>query len=312
MDTIIKWESSMSHLQAVKDTLTPQPTGYTQLSTYFDEHNQIAWGYMHSMPRQCYTTSLLHELFTWYSSLTQQIDNPNGTDVKYMVTASLVPGVFSLGGDLSLFKTSIENKDRNALVRYAKACIEPLYMIASHLNRPSLKSITLVQGDALGGGFECALSGNVLIAERGCKMGFPEILFNLFPGMGAITLLGRRIGHQKAEQIILSGKLYLAEDLYDMGAVDVLAEPGDGEHAVYDYIRRETRARNGTLALRTAREISQPISYDELIRISEVWVDAAMRLEAKDLRMMERLVNRQNNKSRPAESASLNCAPLAG
>lgn len=303
----------MSHLQAVKDTLSPQPNGFSQLTTYFDEHNQIAWGYMHATPRQCYTPTLLHELFTWYTNLTQQTDNPNGMDIKYMVTASSVPGVFSLGGDLSLFKTSIETQDRNTLRRYAKACIEPLYQIASHLNRPNLKSITLVQGDALGGGFECALSGNVLVAERGCKMGFPEILFNLFPGMGAITLLGRRIGHQKAERIILSGKLYLAEELYEMGVVDILAEPGEGEMAVYDFIRREARARNGALAFRAAREISQPISYDELIRISEIWVDAAMRLEPKDLRMMERLVSRQNNKAKLiVGSEALDNIQLAG
>lgn len=302
----------MSHLQAVKDTLSVQATGFTQLTTFFDEHNQIAWGYMHAEPRQCYTQPLLHELFNWYTDLTRQIDDPNQTDVSYMVTASSVPGIFSLGGDLALFKTSIENKDRHTLMRYAKACIEPLYMIASHLNRPDLKSITLVQGDALGGGFECALSGNVLIAERGCKMGFPEILFNLFPGMGAITLLGRRIGHQKAEKIILSGKLYLAEELHELGVIDVLAEPGEGEQAVYEYIRREARSRNGALALRAAREISQPVSYDELIRISEIWVDAAMRLEPKDLRMMERLVSRQNGKARAIESVSFDSAPLAG
>ncbi len=302
----------MSHLQAVKDTLPVQAVGFTQLTTFFDEHNQIAWGYMHAEPRQCYTQTLLHELFSWYTDLTRQIDDPNRTDVRYMITASSVPGVFSLGGDLALFKQSIENKDRTTLMRYAKACIEPLYMIASHLNRPDLKSITLVQGDALGGGFECALSGNVLIAERGCKMGFPEILFNLFPGMGAITLLGRRIGHQQAEKIILSGKLYLAEELHDLGVVDVLAEPGEGEQAVYDYIRREARARNGTLALRAAREISQPVSYDELIRISEIWVDAAMRLEPKDLRMMERLVSRQNSKAKAIGSESFSSTPLAG
>lgn len=302
----------MSHLQAVKDSLPAQASGFTQLTTFFDEHNHIAWGYMHAEPRQCYTQTLLHELFTWYTHLTRQIDDPNGPGVSYMVTASSVPGVFSLGGDLALFKASIQNNDRNILMRYAKACIEPLYMIASHLNRPQLKSITLVQGDALGGGFECALAGNVLIAERGCKMGFPEILFNLFPGMGAITLLGRRIGHQKAEQIILSGKLYLAEELYEIGVVDVLAEPGEGEQAVYDYISREARARNGTLALRAAREISQPVSYDELIRVSEIWVDAAMRLESKDLRMMERLVNRQNSKAKTIQSESFSGVPLAG
>jgi DSF synthase len=303
----------MSHLYAVKDTLLPQPRNYSQLTTYYDEHNEIAWGYMHAEPRQCYTTTLLHELFTWYTSLTQQIDNPNGKGVKYMVTGSSVPGIFSLGGDLSLFKSSIERNDRNSLIRYAKACIEPLYMIAAHLNRPNLKSITLVQGDALGGGFECALSGNVLIAERGCKMGFPEILFNLFPGMGAITLLSRRIGHLKAERMILSGKLFVSDELYEMGVIDVLAKPGEGEMAVYDYIHKESRVRIGTLGLRTAREISQPVSYDELIRISEVWVDAAMRLEHRDLRMMERLVNRQTSKAKLAASESVNdVVPLAG
>jgi DSF synthase len=303
----------MSYLKAVKDTLVPLPSAYTYLTTYFDEHNLIAWGYMHAEPRHCFSPALLHNLLSWCNAVAQQIDDPNRPDVEYMVTASSVSGVFSLGGDLSLFKKFIETKNRDDLLKYAKACIEPLYANAIHLNRPNLKSICLVQGDALGGGFECALSGNILIAERGCKMGFPEILFNLFPGMGALTLLGRRIGRQKAERIILSGKIYLAEELYDMGVVDVLAESGEGEKAVYNYIRKESRSRNGALALRAAREVSQPISHDELMRISEIWVDAAMRLKAKDLRMMERLINRQNGRSgEMGMSTFLDDASLAG
>jgi DSF synthase len=300
----------MSHLQAVKDTLPAQATGFTHLTTFFDEHNQIAWSYMHAEPRACFTHTLLSDYVGWFSQLARRIDDPDAGDVKYMVIASSTPGVYNLGGDLNLFRQLIEARNRDQLLSYARACIDPVYHNATHLNRPGLKSITLVQGDALGGGFECALSGNVLVAERGCKMGFPEILFNLFPGMGAITLLGRRIGHQKAEQIILSGKLYLAEELHELGVVDVLAESGEGEEAVYEYIRREARARNGTLALRAAREISQPISYVELMKIAEVWVDAAMRLEPKDLRMMERLVSRQNGKA--GTSTALNCAPLDG
>ena len=142
-----------------------------------------------------------------------------------------------------------------------------------------------------------------MIAERGTKMGFPEILFNLFPGMGAMSLLGRKIGYNQAEKIILSGKLYTAEEMFELSVVDVLAEPGSGEQAVYEFIRKESRQRNGALALRAAREISQPISHDELMRIADIWVDAALRLEAKDLRMMERLVKRQNGRIEPAEAA---------
>lgn len=288
----------MSHLQSLQYTLQPDRNNYSQLMTYLDAHNGIAWGYMHAEPRPCYTDALLMDFMSWFADLSNLIDNSSRQDaVNYAVIASAVPGVYNLGGDLNLFHRLIKEKDQPSLLRYARACIEPLYLIAVHLNRPNLKTITLVQGDALGGGFECALSGNTLIAERGCKMGFPEILFNLFPGMGALTLLGRRIGQQKAEQIILSGKLYLSEELYEMGVVDILAEPGGGEQAVYEFVRKESRARNGTLALRAAREISQPISYEELMRITEIWVDAAFRLGDKDLRMMERLVSRQTGKA---------------
>ena len=287
----------MAHLQAVHTMLQPQQNAYTQLTTYFDPHSQVAWGYMHSEPRPCFTPTLLQELQGWCHAVASQIDDPSQPDVRYMVTASSHPDVFNYGGDLNRFAELIAAGERDHLAQYAQACIEPLYLNAVHLNRPGLKSITLVQGDALGGGFECALSGNVLIAERGSKMGFPEILFNLFPGMGAMTFLGRRVGHHQAEKIILSGKLYLAEALYEMGVVDVLAEPGEGEMAVHDYIRRESRSRNGALALRAAREVSQPIAHDELMRIAEIWVDAALRLEAKDLRMIERLVTRQTGKA---------------
>jgi DSF synthase len=286
----------MSHLQPVQSTLQPDSNNFTQLTTYLDTHNGIAWGYMHADPRPCFSPSLLKELHSWNNFLVQEIDKLEHP-VHYQVCASSVEGIFNLGGDLDLFRQLIEQRDKDALLRYAVACIEPLYSFATHLNRPGLKTISLVQGDALGGGFECALAANVLIAERGCKLGLPEILFNLFPGMGAMTFLGRRVGHHKAEKIILSGKLYLAEELHEMGVVDILAEQGQGEQAVYEFIRRESKARNGALAVRAAREVSQPVSHDELMRITEIWVEAALRLGQKDLRMMERLVSRQTGKS---------------
>lgn len=301
----------MAHLQAVRTTLQPQHNSNTQLTTYFDPHSQVAWGYMHSEPRPCFTPTLLQELLRWCHDVASQIDDPDQPDVRYMVTASSHAGVFNYGGDLNRFAELIAAGDRDRLTQYAQACIEPLYLNAVHLNRPGLKSIALVQGDALGGGFECALSGNVLIAERGVKMGFPEILFNLFPGMGALSLLGRRVGYQKAEQMILSGRLYLAEELHALGVVDVLAEPGEGESAVHDYIRREARSRNGALALRSVREEIQPIAYSELMRVTDIWVDAALRLEAKDLRMMERLVSRQTGKADTTDSTPAGVASQA-
>jgi DSF synthase len=124
-------------------------------------------------------------------------------------------------------------------------------------------------------------------------MGFPEVLFNLFPGMGAYSLLSRKLDPKRAERMILSGKIYTAEELYGMGLVDMLVDVGEGERTVYDYIRRENRARNGFRSLRQVRDLRDPITYKELADVLQIWVDATMRLEHRDLRMMERLVARQ-------------------
>lgn len=267
-------------------------TRYQQISTYFDARHKVEWVYMHARPRSCFTPVLLAELQTHFEELAAQ----QTREVEYAVLASKVPGVYNLGGDLDLFRRLIITGDRSGLLSYAKACIDALYikMMGFHRN---ITHITLVQGDALGGGFECAMSAHVLVAERSAKLGLPEILFNLFPGMGAYSILSRKIGPAQAERMILSGRLYNAEELYDMGVVDVLADDGQGEMAVYEYIRREGKARNGFQAVRAVRDRLHPISYEELMEVTEMWVDAALRLQPRDLRMMERLVSRQTQKA---------------
>jgi DSF synthase len=208
------------------------------------------------------------------------------------VIASTVPHVFNLGGDLDLFRSLALTGDRGGLMDYARGCIDALYANIAHFGQ-DVTTISLVQGEALGGGFETALSSDVVIAERGTRMGFPEILCNLFPGMGAYSLLSRKLDPKRAEKMILSGKIYTAEELYDMGLVDILVEEGEGETAVYEYIKRENRARNGFRAVRRVRDDSNPITYEELLHIVEIWVDTVLKLERRDLRMMERLVARQ-------------------
>jgi DSF synthase len=158
---------------------------------------------------------------------------------------------------------------------------------------PTLTTISLVQGDALGGGFEAALASDVIVAEQSAQMGLPEILFNLFPGMGAYSLLSRRIGVRAAEELILSGKILPASELHAMGIVDVLAQDGQGEAAVRDWIARNAKRRNGMQAVFRARQLIHPVTREELDGIVELWVEAALRLSERDLKMMNRLARAQ-------------------
>jgi DSF synthase len=201
--------------------------------------------------------------------------------------------VFSLGGDLNQFARWIRQRDHEALVRYGKSCVHILHRNMSGLNLPVV-TIGLVQGDALGGGFESVLSFNVIVAEKGVKFGFPENLFGLFPGMGAYSLLARRIGTARAEAMLLSGATYTAEEMHELGIVQLLAEPGEGVAAVRHYIDRHGRRHNGHRAVyRAGREVN-PVPLAELERIVEIWAEAALNLRDKDLRVMERLVAAQD------------------
>ena len=267
-----------------------------QIKTHYDGKNKAGWLFMKGEPRPSFTPRLLKDISNYFDSVKIEMDNSNGEKYDYIISGSDVEGVFNLGGDLNLFSQYIKSQDRESLIEYAINSIDLVYRNYVHLDT-DLTTITLVQGDALGGGFESAISANVVIAERGVKMGLPETLFNLFPGMGAYSLLSRKIGGGAAEKMILGGKLFLAEELFDMGIVDILAEKGEGEIAVYNYIKSANRSPNTYNAMRKVKDICNQISYKELEDIAMIWVDSALQLKDKDLRMMDRLVRRQNSKA---------------
>ncbi len=271
---------------------------FSQLLVRHDQEAGILWYFMQPSPRPCFTAQLLQDI----AQLQREVriafqEHPQGRqDLRYLIAGSRIPGAFNLGGDLSLFISLIKARDRDRLTEYALKCIDVLYPNAVNLDLP-ITTISLVQGNALGGGFEAAMSSNVLIAERGVQMGLPEILFNLFPGMGAYSFLARRLDAARAERMILSGRTYTAEELYDMGIVDGLAEPGRGEEAAREYVKKQSRIGNAAAAIHKVRQRINPIRYEELRDITLLWVDTALCLEEKDLRVMERLVRAQDRLS---------------
>jgi len=270
---------------------------YKQMDTRFDAECGALWCFMDPKPRPCFNPELLEDLHRFAHSIRRMhqasAHSKKKDTVRYSVLASKNPDVFSFGGDLDLFLKLFKEKDREGLRRYAKTCVDIVFGASVGFDLP-VTTISLVQGDALGGGFEAALCNNVVVAERRAKFGLPEILFNLFPGMGAFNLLARRLDPVRAERMILSGQLYSAEALYQMGVVDILAENGEGDKAVFEYISRHSRRWNAHQALLKVRNRVRPISHEELVDVADIWVDTVFNLGAKDLRVMERVLKSQN------------------
>ncbi|MGZ8210276.1 MAG: crotonase/enoyl-CoA hydratase family protein [Burkholderiales bacterium] len=287
----------------------PLPTGVEysfspQLTAHFDKETRALWSRWTAEPRPCFNPSLLADIRAYYEFISQtrglvQCDGEEHT-VEYTVLASGMPDVFNLGGDLDLFKQLIATRDRAGLLRYGRACIDVLYRnyIAHEL---PLTTISLVQGECLGGGFEAALSSDVIVAEKGARFGFPEILFNLFPGMGAYSFLDRKIGQKRAEEVISSGKVYSADEMLAMGVVDAVAEDGQGDAEVAALVKRRSRSRNGLQALAATRRRVHSITFEELLDVVQIWVDAALRINLRDLKLMQRLVSRQNGLTDPQQ-----------
>ena len=292
---------------SVDASLTNNAKTFEQLDIEWNSAEGTVWCYMVPHPRPCFTPQLLDEIKRLPSLLKDSASAELGDAQKprFLVYGSRVPGTFNLGGDLNLFRKLIETKNRKGLEDYARACIDVSYQVSSGFGLP-LTTISLIQGTALGGGMEGALAANMIVAERGVQMGLPEVLFNLFPGMGAYSFLSRRLGAAETERVILSGKTWQTEELHELGVIDMLADPGEGETMVRSYIaERRRRSPNTMMALQRVRNLVNPVSHRELEEIAMVWVDAALRLNDRDLKIMDRLVRSQNRTAREAPMANV-------
>lgn len=287
----------------------------SQYETEFEPATGTLWGYFNPRGTACFSLGLLKDIRAHDNALavnggSVEVEGES-YPVRYYVCGSRVPGVFNLGGDLALFVLLIKSRDREALSHYARMCIDNMHARIQNYYTRSMVTISMVQGDALGGGLECALSSDVVVAEESAQLGLPEILFNLFPGMGACSLLTRRIGMRAAEQMILSGRVQPAAALYEAGIVDVLAKDGEGEAAVQNWIAHDARRQNGTRAVYRARQLVQPITRQELDAVTDLWVDAAMRVQDRDLKMMGRIVRSQMRRMETGEAIDVTADAIA-
>lgn len=270
---------------------------YTQIDIEFDPHTAALYSWMRPSPRPCFNAVVLEDIKNSERLLRANRGHINHQGhqhkVDYLVIGSRTPRVFNLGGDLNMLVQAIKRKDRDLLMYYGGLCIDNQLSHATGCDG-LVTTIALVQGRALGGGFECALACDVVISERSATYALPEVQFNLFPGMGALSFLGRRVGLKLAEEIISGGQVYSAAELLELGIIDQVVADGEGADAVRELIAHRKRRGNMQRALQLAKRRFSPVNEAELRDIVEIWVDAALRLSDRDLRLMTRLVNAQN------------------
>jgi DSF synthase len=250
-------------------------------------------------PIQCYSLAAMGELQQMLSDI-----SANPGLVRHFVMSSDVPRVFNFGGDLALFVLLVRAGDVESLKLYGQRCVDLVWWMENAANL-GIHTTVLSQGDTLGGGLESVLPFHRIVFEKSAQAGFPEVLFNLFPGMGAWDFTIRRAGFAVANEMILSGRLFSAEELLYRRVIDVVCDDGQGEAAIEAVVRDIDPRHRGTLAALRAQRLAAPIRYETLSAIVDQWAESALGLTDRDLRLMERLARAQARKAGGADEGAV-------
>jgi DSF synthase len=262
----------------------------SQVAAWYESSRRVLWVMLHGKPRPCFNPDLLADIQHLIGAAIR-----SELPIDFWVTGSSVPNIFNVGGDLSLFAKQIRAANYEALRHYAHACVEAVHAASAGFGIDAI-SIAMIEGTAMGGGYEAALAHDFVLAQTDVKMGFPEIAFNLYPGMGAYSLVQRKAGRLLAEDLISSGASYSGEWFHQHGLVDRTFRHGDAFKATRGFIDELRPKLNGIRGMLRARRRVLPLDKTELIDITEDWARSALNLQEHDLAYMERLVQLQNRK----------------
>ncbi|SEF01987.1 enoyl-CoA hydratase [Streptomyces sp. 3213] len=149
-------------------------------------------------------------------ALTELRDND---DVRALVVAG-AGRAFSAGADIGEIESFTAPRQFHSFVQQ----LTDAYALLEDFPKPS---VAAVHGFAFGGGLELALACDLRVAERGARLGLPEMKLGVLPGAGGTQRLPRLIPPTIAKQMILTGEPIDAERAYALGLVNELAEPGE-------------------------------------------------------------------------------------
>ncbi len=281
----------------MNQNILPVPAdGFGYSNNYYDKNLRTYFHYLNPLPKLCFSLDMVKAMIEWQEQLKIWLnkDWPADSRPQYVVASGMLPRVFNLGGDLAYFLELIAAKNLEGLKSYGRLCVDSQWNWINSFDAPEqLTTIAMVDGTAIGGGFEAVLAADIVIAEEGVLLGLPEVNFNLFPGMGAFHLLSQRLGPCLAERFMCEGNVFTAQKLFEMGLVDVVTARGNIKSATIEFIQNDQKKLNGRQAIRSLKKKVFPITKISLQEITEHWATVALNTTQEDLTRISDLVDKQ-------------------
>jgi DSF synthase len=266
-----------------------------QVTVRYDSKTEAIWTYANPEECPCFNIEFFQEFHDVQMDVINYFKANNmkpKIPIKFFVYASQVPGVYGYGGALNGLVKAFKEKDRDNLEACAKVAIKNMYLNTHNLNLP-LQTIAFIEGDALGGAFQAALSFNAIIAEEQSQFGLQQIRFNMCPGIGLYSFLARKVGMNNADKIIKHSRMYTAQEIHEMGAITEIAKEGEGKKVVDRYMQLYRRSFKVMQTLHAAKFRYAPFEFEELEDMAAMWVDSMLNLDEEDIARLEKIAESQ-------------------
>ena len=141
---------------------------------------------------------------------------------KALILFSSRSAGFSAGADLRELYQGLQGKDENSRQQGVRDFLERIHSVFNRIDASPLVTVAAVHGVVFGGGFELALTCDMIVADRTARFCFPELRLGFIPGFGGIPRLKRDLGNGLVRDLLLTGRSINASKASAVGLVSQL------------------------------------------------------------------------------------------
>lgn len=192
-----------------------------------------------------------------------------GSDASVLIIYSQLKSGFSAGGDLREMYAGLRETSPAEISAGIRDSVAQSHCRLNAIDESPLVTIAAVHGVCFGGGFELALTCDLIVADRMARFCFPELRLGLIPGGGGIPRLKRNVGNSVVRDLLLTGRSLNADKALVVGLVNQVAAEGKAlelARSIANQIKKFDVA-----ARIAAKRFIKPIPYDELRREIEIF-----------------------------------------
>jgi enoyl-CoA hydratase len=192
-----------------------------------------------------------------------------------LILHSALKAGFCAGADLRELYGWIEEFGQAEVANHAREYLERIHRVMNSLDAAPLPTIAAVHGVTFGGGFELALTCDLMVADKMARFCFPELRLGLIPGYGGIPRLKRDLGNAVVRDLLLTGRSFNATKAQQIGLVSQVVGEGESLRAARATAAQMSKFDRTTAA--AAKRFIKPIPLEELQQEIEIFCELIAR-----------------------------------